>query len=95
MQKSTTFTTIFRVKKCYFHYDFAYKKVSFSLRYAKNVPRDRLYYSVVEYISDRWKTRMQESKVRKLFVNVSCKDVFSRGSGYNEMSTKNMMKNLN
>jgi hypothetical protein len=21
MQKSTTFTTIFRVKKCYFHYD--------------------------------------------------------------------------
>jgi hypothetical protein len=35
MQKSTTFTTIFRVKKCYFHYDFACKKVSLSLRYAK------------------------------------------------------------
>jgi hypothetical protein len=33
MQKSTTFTTIFRVKKCYFHYDFACKKVSLSLRY--------------------------------------------------------------
>jgi hypothetical protein len=35
MQKSTTFTTIFRVKKCYFHYDFACKKVPLSLRYAK------------------------------------------------------------
>jgi hypothetical protein len=35
MQKSTTFTTIFRVKKCYFHYDFASKKVPLSLRYAK------------------------------------------------------------
>jgi hypothetical protein len=33
MQKITTFTTIFRVKKCYFHYDFACKKVSLSLRY--------------------------------------------------------------
>jgi hypothetical protein len=36
MQKSSTFTTIFRVKKCYFHYDFACKKVPLSLRYAKN-----------------------------------------------------------
>jgi hypothetical protein len=36
MQKSTTFITTFRVKKCYFHYDFAYKKVPLSLRYAKN-----------------------------------------------------------
>jgi hypothetical protein len=27
MQKSGTFTTIFHVKKCYFHYDFACKKV--------------------------------------------------------------------
>jgi hypothetical protein len=36
MQESTTFTTIFRVKKCYFHYDFACKKVPLSLRYAKN-----------------------------------------------------------
>jgi hypothetical protein len=35
MQKSTTFTTIFRVKKCYFHYDFACKKVPLSFRYAK------------------------------------------------------------
>jgi hypothetical protein len=35
MQKSITFTTIFRVKKCYFHYDFACKKVPLSLRYAK------------------------------------------------------------
>jgi hypothetical protein len=26
MQKSTTFTTIFRVKKCYFHYDMQKKK---------------------------------------------------------------------
>jgi hypothetical protein len=36
MQKSTTFTRIFRVQKCYFHYDFSCKKVPFSLRYAKN-----------------------------------------------------------
>jgi hypothetical protein len=36
IQKSITFTTIFRVKKCYFHYDFACKKVTLSLRYAKN-----------------------------------------------------------
>jgi hypothetical protein len=36
MQKSTTFTTIFRIKKYYFHYDFACKKVLLSLRYAKN-----------------------------------------------------------
>jgi hypothetical protein len=36
MQKSTTCTTIFRVKKCYFYYDFACKKVPLSLRYAKN-----------------------------------------------------------
>jgi hypothetical protein len=35
MQKSTTFTTNFRVKKCYFYYDFACKKVPLSLRYAK------------------------------------------------------------
>jgi hypothetical protein len=35
MQKNTTFTTIFRVKKCYFHYDFSCKKVPLSLRYAK------------------------------------------------------------
>jgi hypothetical protein len=37
MQKSTTFTTIFRAKKCYFHYDFACKKVPVSLRYAKKL----------------------------------------------------------
>jgi hypothetical protein len=37
MQKSTTFTTIFHVKKCYFHYDFACKKVPLSSRYAKKV----------------------------------------------------------
>jgi hypothetical protein len=37
MQKSTAFTTIFRVKKCNFHYDCACKKVvPLSLRYAKN-----------------------------------------------------------
>jgi hypothetical protein len=37
MQKSSTFTTIFRVKNCYFHYDFVCKKVLLSLRYAKKV----------------------------------------------------------
>jgi hypothetical protein len=37
MQKSTTFTTIFRVKRCYFHYDFVCKKVPLSLRYAKKI----------------------------------------------------------
>jgi hypothetical protein len=31
MQKSTAFTTIFRIKRCYFHYDFACKKVPLSL----------------------------------------------------------------
>jgi hypothetical protein len=36
MQKITTFTTIFCVKKCYFHYDFACKEEPLSLRYAKN-----------------------------------------------------------
>jgi hypothetical protein len=36
MQQSTTFTSIFRIKKCYFHYDFACKKVPLPLRYAKN-----------------------------------------------------------
>jgi hypothetical protein len=36
MQKSSTFTTTFRLKKCYFHYDYACKKVPLSLRYAKN-----------------------------------------------------------
>jgi hypothetical protein len=35
MQKSTTFTMIFRVKKGYFHYDLACKKVAPSIRYAK------------------------------------------------------------
>jgi hypothetical protein len=29
MQKSTIFTTIFRVKKCSFHYDFRVKKCHF------------------------------------------------------------------
>jgi hypothetical protein len=36
MQKSTTFTTIFLVKKCYFRYDFACKKVPLSLQYDFN-----------------------------------------------------------
>jgi hypothetical protein len=43
MQKSTTFTTIFRVKKCYFHYVFACKKVPLSLRYAKNKIMNHLF----------------------------------------------------
>jgi hypothetical protein len=37
MQKSTTFSTIFRVKKCYFHYDFACKKLPLLLGYAKKL----------------------------------------------------------
>jgi hypothetical protein len=37
MQKTTTFTTIFRVKKCYFHYYFACKKMPLSLPYAKKI----------------------------------------------------------
>jgi hypothetical protein len=37
MQKSTTFTTIFRVKKYYFHYDFTCKKVPLSFDLQKNV----------------------------------------------------------
>jgi hypothetical protein len=35
MQKCTTVTTIFRVKKCYFHYVFSCKRGPLSLRYAK------------------------------------------------------------
>jgi hypothetical protein len=35
MQKSTIVTTIFRVKKCYFHYVFSCKRGPLSLRYAK------------------------------------------------------------
>jgi hypothetical protein len=42
MQKSTTFTMSFRVKKCYFHYDFACKKVPLSLRYAKKYICNRI-----------------------------------------------------
>jgi hypothetical protein len=37
MQKCTTFTATFRVKKCYFHYDFVRKKGPLSLRYAKKI----------------------------------------------------------
>jgi hypothetical protein len=51
-------------------------------------PFINIIYLIVAYLSDGWKTRMQQSKVRKLIVNVLCKDVFSRGSGYNVMSTK-------
>jgi hypothetical protein len=36
MKKSTAFSTIFRLKKC-FYYDFSLKKILLSLRYAKNV----------------------------------------------------------
>jgi hypothetical protein len=36
MQKSTTFT-IFRVKKCYFHYGFALKKCHFHYDMQKNI----------------------------------------------------------
>jgi hypothetical protein len=43
MQKSTIFTTIFRVKKCYFHYDFAC--VPLSLQYAKKC------FSLVIYLT--------------------------------------------
>jgi hypothetical protein len=35
MQKNTTFTTIYHIKKCLFHYDFSCEKVPLSLRYAK------------------------------------------------------------
>jgi hypothetical protein len=45
-QKSTTFTTIFRVKKCYFHYDIACKKVPLSLRYAKNKIMNQLFVNM-------------------------------------------------
>jgi hypothetical protein len=48
VQKGTTFTTIFRVKKCYFHYDFSCKKVPVSLRYAKNDIKTRNYCKFVK-----------------------------------------------
>jgi hypothetical protein len=47
MQKSITFTTIFRVKRCYVLYDFSCKKVPISLRYAKKV----LYYLLFLFFS--------------------------------------------
>jgi hypothetical protein len=52
-QKSTTFNTIFRVKKCYFHYDFTCKKVPLSLRYTKN------NYCTTSYESHTFFTNLQ------------------------------------
>jgi hypothetical protein len=49
-QKSTTFTTIFRVKKCYFHYDFACKKVPLSLRYAKKFNFGVVILGLITYL---------------------------------------------
>jgi hypothetical protein len=54
MQKSTTFTTIFRIKKCYFHYDFACKKVPLSLRYAKHYVVVRVTF----FSLSRWSRRL-------------------------------------
>jgi hypothetical protein len=39
-------------------------------------------------INDSQNKRMRESKVRKLFVDVSCKHVCSRGSNHNEIPTE-------
>jgi hypothetical protein len=47
MQKSTTFTTIFLVKKCYFNYDFLCKNVPLSLQYAKNNLIIHTYYTLL------------------------------------------------
>jgi hypothetical protein len=57
MQKSTTFTTIFRVKKCHFHYDFACIKVPLSLRYAKKALRMPIF-SVIGYHTKRHSSTM-------------------------------------
>jgi hypothetical protein len=54
MQKSTTFTRILRVKKCYFQYDFACKKVPLSLRYAR----------IVIYTISGIKAILQDSSVK-------------------------------
>jgi hypothetical protein len=39
------------------------------------------------------KTRMKESKVKELFVDVSCEHVCGGGKSYNEMPTKNLHYN--
>jgi hypothetical protein len=40
---------IFRVKKFYFHYDFAYKKVPLSLRYTKKHKYD-IFQTIIIFI---------------------------------------------
>jgi hypothetical protein len=53
MQKRTTFTTIFGEKKCYFHYDFACKKVPLSLRYAKKIFfKFRVHFWHLRYVTN-------------------------------------------
>jgi hypothetical protein len=51
-----------------------------------------LICSSMYLINDSQNKRMRESKVRKLFVDVSCKHVCSRESSCNEMSNKNLTK---
>jgi hypothetical protein len=57
-KKSTTFTTIFRVKKCYYHYDFVCKKVPLSSRYAKIVVYLTSFTRVL-----KWPTRAKKGPI--------------------------------
>jgi hypothetical protein len=66
MQKSTTFTTIFPVKKYYFHYDFACKKVPLSLRYAKNIYTELSFKCIIRVGYD--------FKIRLATLTVDCAD---------------------
>jgi hypothetical protein len=57
MQKSTTFTTIFRVKKCYFHYDFACKKVTFITIFKKYYIELNITFSLL-FLNHQVRTRL-------------------------------------
>jgi hypothetical protein len=64
MQKSTTFTTIFRVKKGYFHYDFACKKVALF-----HYDMQKKYECFVSWPANRNFTTFYEIVFRRYFLN--------------------------
>jgi hypothetical protein len=65
MQKSTTFTTIFRVKKCHFRYDMQKKKHFGNLKIIKDNTR------LMEYTGSRVKI-LGYITVPALYKNNSC-----------------------
>jgi hypothetical protein len=61
---------IFRVKKFYFHYDFAYKKVPLSLRYTK---KHMIYFELLLFLynvtAQGRSIRLQSNEKQKAFTN--------------------------